>query len=209
MEWHITDAQSLAIIDKEIGESDYSPAEYEIIRRVILATADFDYHKMLRFSERVLTAGAASLAARTTIIVDVPMVQVGIVPNLQQTFANPVYCSTQTITRPQKAKTQAAWGLQTLARRYPEGIFVIGDSQTALNALVELIEEENIRPTLVIATPSGFVDADVEKQRLQDSLVPNIIVDGRKGNSNVAVAIVNGLVDLAWQAYEQSAHSLG
>jgi precorrin-8X/cobalt-precorrin-8 methylmutase len=53
------------------------------------------------------------------------------------------------------------------------------------------------------------VDADVEKQRLQDSLVPNIIVDGRKGNSNVAVAIVNGLVDLAWQAYEQSAHSSG
>jgi precorrin-8X/cobalt-precorrin-8 methylmutase len=78
-----------------------------------------------------------------------------------------------------------------------------------LTALVELIEEENIRPTLVIATPSGFVDADVEKQRLQDSLIPNIIVDGRKGNSNVAVAIVNGLVDLAWQAYEQSAHSLG
>jgi hypothetical protein len=25
----------------------------------------------------------------------------------------------------------------------------------------------------------------------------------------VAVAIVNGLVDLAWQAYEQSAHSSG
>ncbi len=49
MEWHITDAQSLAIIDQEIGESNYSPAEYEIIRRVILATADFDYHKMLRF----------------------------------------------------------------------------------------------------------------------------------------------------------------
>jgi precorrin-8X/cobalt-precorrin-8 methylmutase len=96
-----------------------------------------------------------------------------------------------------------------LARRYPEGIFVIGDSQTALTALVELIEEENIRPTLVIATPSGFVDADVEKQRLQDSLVPNIIVDGRKGNSNVAVAIINGLVDLAWQAYEQSANSSG
>lgn len=206
MEWHITDAQSLAIIDQEIGETALSPAEYEIVRRVILATADFDYHHAIRFSERVLSAGAAALAARTTIIVDVPMVQVGIVPNLQQTFANPVYCSTQTITRPQKAKTQSAWGLQTLARRYPEGIFVIGDSITALTALVELIEEENIRPTLVIATPSGFLDANVEKDRLQDSLIPNIFVDGRKGNPSVAVAIVNGLVDLAWQAYEQSTH---
>ncbi|MEB3311352.1 MAG: precorrin-8X methylmutase [Snowella sp.] len=206
MEWHITDAQSLAIIDQEIGETALPPAEYEIVRRVILATADFDYHHSLRFSDRVLSAGAAALAARTTIIVDVPMVQVGIVPHLQQTFANPVYCSTQTITRPQKAKTQSAWGLQTLARRYPEGIFVIGDSITALTALVELIEEENIRPTLVIATPSGFLDANVEKDRLQDSLIPNIFVDDRKGNPCVAVAIINGLVDLAWQAYEQSAH---
>jgi precorrin-8X/cobalt-precorrin-8 methylmutase len=207
MEWHISDAQSLAIIDQEIENVTFSPAEYEIVRRVVYATADFEYYQLLQFSERVLNAGAAALAARTTIIVDVPMVQVGIVPNLQKTFANPVYCATQTITRPQKGKTQTAWGLQTLAQRYPEGIFVIGDSQTALIGLVELIEEEQVKPTLVIATPSGFVDMDVAKQRIHDALIPTIIVDGRKGNAVAAVAILNGLVDLAWQAYEQSAHS--
>ncbi|MGL5034074.1 MAG: precorrin-8X methylmutase [Microcystaceae cyanobacterium] len=207
MEWHVTDAQGLAIIDQEIESTDFSPAEYEIVRRVIYATADFEYHHLLRFSERVLNSGAAALAARTTIIVDVPMVQVGIVPYLQKTFANPVYCSTQTITRPQKTTSQAAWGLQTLALRYPEGIFVVGDSQTALTSLVQLVEEEQIKPALVIATPSGFVDMDVAKQRLQDSQVPNVIVEGRKGSAVVAVAILNGLVDLAWQAYEQSAHS--
>jgi precorrin-8X/cobalt-precorrin-8 methylmutase len=207
MEWHISDAQSLAIIDQEIENVKFSPAEYEIVRRVVYATADFEYYQLLQFSERVLNAGAAALAARTTIIVDVPMVQVGIVPNLQKTFANPVYCATQTITRPQKGKTQTAWGLQTLAQRYPEGIFVIGDSQTALIGLVELIEEEQVKPTLVIATPSGFVDMDVAKQRIHDALIPTIIVDGRKGNAVAAVAILNGLVDLAWQAYEQSAHS--
>jgi precorrin-8X/cobalt-precorrin-8 methylmutase len=207
MEWHISDAQSLAIIDQEIENVTFSPAEYEIVRRVVYATADFEYYQLLQFSERVLNAGAAALAARTTIIVDVPMVQVGIVPNLQKTFANPVYCATQTITRPQKGKTQTAWGLQTLAQRYPEGIFVIGDSQTALIGLVELIEEEQVKPTLVIATPSGFVDMDVAKQRIHDALIPTIIVDGRKGNAVAAVAILNGLVDLAWQAYEQSAHA--
>lgn len=207
MEWHFTDAQGLAIIDQEIESTNFSPAEYEIVRRVIYATADFEYHHLLRFSERVLNSGAAALAARTTIIVDVPMVQVGIVPNLQKTFANPVYCSTQTITRPQKTTSQAAWGLQTLALRYPEGIFVVGDSQTALDVLVKLVEEGLIKPALVIATPSGFVDMDVSKQRIQDSQVPNIIVEGRKGSAVVAVAILNGLVDLAWQAYEQSAHS--
>jgi len=206
MEWHVTDAQSLAIIDSEIGDHVFSPAEYEIVRRVIYATADFEYKSLIRFSERALQAGAAALAARTTIVVDVPMVQVGIAYDIQNTFANPVYCSMEALTRPQKEKTRTAWGIETLAKRYPEGIFVVGQAQTALTALVDLIEAEEIRPALIIATPVGFVDVDAAKGRLQDSLVPHITIDSRKGNAVVAAAIVDGLVDLAWQAYGQDGH---
>ncbi|MEH2084368.1 precorrin-8X methylmutase [Nostoc sp.] len=203
MEWHVTDAQSLAIIDSEIGDHVFSPAEYEIVRRVIYATADFEYKSLIRFSERALQAGAAALAARTTIVVDVPMVQVGIAYDIQNTFANPVYCSMEALTRPQKEKTRAAWGIETLAKRYPEGIFVVGQAQTALTALVDLIEAEEIRPALIIATPVRFVNIDEAKKRLQDSLVPHITIESRKGNAVVAAAIVDGLVDLAWQAYGQ------
>ncbi|MBE9198431.1 MULTISPECIES: precorrin-8X methylmutase [unclassified Nodularia (in: cyanobacteria)] len=203
MEWHVTDAQSLAIIDSEIGDHVFSPAEYEIVRRVIYATADFEYKSLIHFSERALQAGAAALAARTTIVVDVPMVQVGIAQDIQNTFANPVYCSLETVTRPQKQKSRAAWGIETLAKRYPEGIFVVGQAQTALTALVELIASEEIQPALIIATPVGFVNADKAKESLQDSQVPYIIIDSRKGNAVVASAIVDGLVDLAWQAYGQ------
>ncbi len=203
MEWHITDAQSLGIIDREIGPHALSPAEYEIVRRVIYATADFEYKSLISFSDHALQSGAAALAARTTIVVDVPMVQVGITSVIQSTFVNPVYCSMDAITRPQKEKTTAAWGIETLARRYPEGIFVIGQAQTALCAIVDLIEAEEIRPALVIGTPSGFVGVDVAKSRLYDSMIPHIRIDGRKGSAVVAVAIVNGLVDLAWQAYGQ------
>ncbi|ALF55049.1 precorrin-8X methylmutase [Nostoc piscinale CENA21] len=205
MEWHVTDAQSLAIIDSEIGDHVFSPAEYEIVRRVIYATADFEYKSLIRFSEHALQAGAAALAARTTIVVDVPMVQVGIAYDIQSTFANPVYCSMETVTRPQKEKTLAAWGIETLAKRYPEGIFVVGQAQTALTALVDLIEAEEIRPALIIATPVGFIDVDTDKSRLQDSLVPYITIESRKGNAVVAAAVVDGLVDLAWQAYGQNA----
>lgn len=208
MEWHPTDAQSLAIIDREIGDHAWSPAEYEIVRRAIYSTADFEYKSLIRFSDQALQSGAAALAARTTIVVDVPMVQVGIAPHIQHTFANPVYCSMEAITRPQKEKTRTAWGIETLARRYPEGIFVVGQSQTALTSLVELIEGEEIRPALVIGTPAGFVDVDVAKGRLNDSLVPHIRIEGRKGSAVVAVAIVNGLVDLAWQAYGQESSAV-
>ena len=208
MEWHTTDAQSLSIIDREIGNHSFSPSEYEIVRRVIYATADFEYKSLIRFSEQALQAGAAALAARSTIIVDVPMVQVGIAPIIQTTFANPVYCSMETLTRPQRDRTQAAWGMETLARRYPEGIFVIGQAQTALVCLVELIEAEEIRPALVIGTPAGFVGVDTAVERLKDSLVPYIGIAGRKGSAVVASAIVNGLVDLAWQAYGQESNAM-
>lgn len=209
MEWHASDAQSLAIIDREIGDHIFTPAEYEIVRRVIYSTADFEYKSLIRFSELALQSGAAALAARTTIVVDVPMVQVGITTNIQNTFANPVYCSMEAITRPQKEKTRAAWGIETLARRYPEGIFVVGQSQTALSALVELIESEEIKPALVIGTPSGFVDVEMTKTRLNDSLIPHIRTEGRKGSAVVAAAIVNGLVDLAWQAYGRESNGVG
>ena len=204
MEWHLIDAQNLAIIDSEIGDRAFSPAEYEIVRRAIYATADFEYQDLIRFSQRAMQAGAAALAARCTIIVDVPMLQVGITPNVQNSFANPVYCSLDAITRPQKEKTRAAWGIETLAKRYPEAIFAIGQEQTALTALVELIEAKKIRPALVIATPAGFVGVDVAKKRLQNTLVPIIWVEGCKGGAVVATAIIDALVDLAWKAYEQS-----
>jgi len=201
MEWHVTDAQSLRVIDREIGDHLFTPSEYELVRRIVYATADFEFTSLLRFSEHALTSGAAALAARTTIVVDVPMVQVGIAPLIQETFVNPVYCSMDALTRPQKGKTKTAWGIETLAQRYPEGIFVVGESQTALESLVELIEANQVRPALVIATPAGFLDVDVLKTRLQDCMVPHIRIDGRKGNPVLAVAIMTGLIDLAWQAY--------
>lgn len=205
----MTDAQSLAIIDREIGDHSFSPAEYEIVRRVIYATADFEYKSLIRFSDLALQSGAAALAARTTIVVDVPMVQVGIASHIQSTFANPVYCSMEAITRPQKDKSRAAWGMETLARLYPEGIFVVGEAQTALTAIAELIRTEEIRPALVIGTPSGFVGVEAAKEQLAESLIPHIRVEGRKGSAVVAAAIVNGLIDLAWQAYGQNRNGMG
>lgn len=201
MELEIHDIQNLQIIDREISAEQYSPAEYEILRRTIYATADFDYQSSLYFSPTSLLAGATALAARATIVVDVPMVRVGIFPQLQKTFVNPVYCSAEMPTRPQQERTQAASGIETLAKRYREAIFVIGQDLTALAVLLELIEAEKIQPALVIATPSVWNEEESSQQSLKNLAVPNIRIEGRKGNPLVAIAIFNALVDLAWQAY--------
>ncbi|MEB3312524.1 MAG: precorrin-8X methylmutase [Cyanobacteriota bacterium] len=202
MEWHRSDAQSLRFIDHQMAGHGFSPAEYEIIRRVIYATGDFDYGTCLYFSPQALAAGAAALAARTTIVVDVPMVQVGVTPALQGRFANPVYCSMEALTRPQRGKSQTAWGMETLAQRYPEAIFVVGTAEVALAALVDLIERGEIQPALVVGTPAVFLDGVGLKGRLGQTPVAQVAVNGSKGGATVATAIMEGLIDLAWQAYE-------
>lgn len=217
MEWHVTDAQSLATIDKEIGgflslmhlngntsKGEYrhfSAAEYEIVRRVIYATGDFEYKSLIKFSERALQASAAAFASRSTVIIDDAKVQAGIAEEVQNTFANPVYCAMEAQTRPQKEKTCAAWGMETLAKRYPEGIFVVGQAPTALITLVDLIKAEKIRPVLIIATPPQFINIDATKQSLKEFSIPNITIKSLKGGATVAAAILDGLIDLAWEAY--------
>ena len=82
---NFTEASSLAAIDHKIysQNQDISPAQYEIVRQAIYVTADFEYADLLKFSEDALSKGAASLTASTPILVDVPEIQVGIVPLLQ------------------------------------------------------------------------------------------------------------------------------
>ncbi|MGK7911908.1 MAG: precorrin-8X methylmutase [Synechococcus sp.] len=216
MEWHASNAEHLACIDRQVGDHGLPPAIYEVVRRAIHATADFDYLHSIHFSENALKFGAASVAARTTIVVDDPMVQVGIVRTIQDTFANPVYCGAETITRPQRAKSEVAWGVETLARRYPEAIFVIGQSAEALSTLVSLITAEEAAPSLIIAAPPSFdpigkggpEDAASKlnpKQQLAQLQVPHIVTTGTKGSACVAAAILDGLLDLTWQAYVRKA----
>lgn len=201
MNLHITDASSLAIIDRQVDQHALSPAEYEIARQVIYHTADFEYASTLRFAENALVLGAAAIAARTPIVVDVPAIQVSIIPQLQQAFGNLVHCCSTTNLRPQKRQSQAAWGLETLAKTHPHSIYVIGQEQTALATLVELIERKIIKPALAVVTCPVFVEQDM-KQWLKNSSIPSIYLEHAKGNAVVAATIINSLVALAWQAYE-------
>jgi precorrin-8X/cobalt-precorrin-8 methylmutase len=203
MEWHRADIEALAIIDREIdckaNDPRLSPAEYEIVRRVIQVTADYAYQDILRFSAQALLSGAAAIATRTPIIVDSLTVHSSVIDRVRATFANPVYCATETITRPQSEKSQAAWGMETLAKRYPEAIAIIGESQEALDTILRLTEATEIEPALIIGMPPCFFEPDRLKNRLQASSVPHIYSKGYKGNALAAAAILNVLIDLTWE----------
>lgn len=201
MDIHFTEAYSLASIDRQIEARNYdlAPAQYEIIRQVIYHTADFEYYSLLKFSEAALTLGFEALIAGVPIVVDVPEIQVSIVPRLQQTFYNPVYCCATTGIQSDETKTKAVSGLENLASIHSSAIFVIGQDQTALASLVDLIKAEVISPRLAIATAPLFIAPNI-KQYFQTASIPTIYIDSPKGGATVASAIVNSLVNLAWRA---------
>jgi precorrin-8X/cobalt-precorrin-8 methylmutase len=206
MNLHISQITALAEIDRQLRGSLLSPAEYEITRQVIYHTADFEYANLLRFDRDPLNKGAAAISSRTSLVVDVPAIQVSIVPLLQQTFCNSVYCCTTTAVKPQKLKTKAAWGLETLAKHHAESIYIIGQDRGALATLAELTEKKFIKPALAIVTTPMFVEPHM-KQWLKDTEIPCIYIDSPKGGSLIAATIINSLVELTWQAYEVNANS--
>jgi len=156
---------------------------------------------LLEFSESAFVRRAAASESASPIIVDVPEIQVSIVPRLQQTFLNPVYCCATTSSE-SKSGTKAANGLKVLAKKYPNGIYLIGQDGDAMTTMVELIEQNAIAPGLAIATPPTLIESKI-KQQLKDSNIPNVHINGVKGGANIASAIFNSLLQLVWQVERQ------
>ncbi|MFM6194307.1 MAG: cobalt-precorrin-8X methylmutase [Planktothrix sp.] len=202
IEIHPIQSESFAIIDQEIGEHSFNSAEYAILRRVIHSTADFEFSQLIRFSPNAIEQGILALKQQVPIIVDVGMVKQGVANLVTKTFNNPLICALENVSVPLAGKTLTETGFIHVAQAFPHGIMVIGNAPTALLSLCSLIEQKLVSPSLVIGVPVGFVSVVESKIKLAEMPVPQIRVEGRKGGSPVASAILNALIVLA--ANEQS-----
>lgn len=190
--------QSFAVIDHEIGEHSFSPCEYAIVRRVIHSTADFEFKHLIYFSPGALNGAIAALQQGVTIITDVSMVKQGVASMVRQTFGNPLISAVDQVTEALPGKTRTETGLLQCFKEHPDAIFAIGNAPTALRALCSQLPAST-QPTLVIGAPVGFISVVESKAALAQTAVPQIRVEGRKGGSSVAAAIVNALLALAWE----------
>lgn len=194
MQWNLLTAQNLAIIDQEVSGNKFSSAEYEIVRRIIYESGDLDYYSLVSFSNDALSSGMAGLNARIPIIVDTSIIQKSVFSSLQLTFFNPVY-SIEDISISDSVSM-----LENLARRYPSAIYVFGKNQMLLTSLLDFMPSQEILPSLIVTTVSGFIHKEAINMKLRDSSISHIRVDSCKGGVNLAVAIIDGLIDLAWTA---------
>lgn len=191
--------QSFAIIDREIGEHNFNPQEYAIARRVIHATADFEYTELLQFNQDAIASGIAAIRRGVPIVTDVTMVKQGIQTKVNKTFNNPIIAAVEQAQIADPGKTRTETGLLKCWSAYPDAIYAIGNAPTALLALCEQLSHVDVNniPGLVIGVPVGFVSVIESKQALAKLKVPQIITTGRKGGSPVAASILNALMILA------------
>ncbi|AOW99934.1 cobalt-precorrin-8X methylmutase [Moorena producens PAL-8-15-08-1] len=194
--------QSFAIIDQHIGEHQFNRAEYAIVRRVIHSTADFEFAQLLRFSENAIASGISALRQGIPIVTDVGMVKQGIASMVAKTFGNPLIAAVDQAPVALPGKTRTETGLLRCFEQFPGAIFVIGNAPTALLALCEQLPHSQVKPALVIGATVGFVSVLESKAALAKISIPQIRVEGAKGGSPVAAAILNGLMVLAWESQE-------
>ena len=195
--------QSMEIIENEIGSHQYNEQEWPIVRRVIHATADFDFAKenKIIFHKDAIKNGINALKNGCNIIVDVNGVIGGLNKQNLKNFGCNAICNISNPVIIEEAKkynkTRAQTSMRMAASEMNGGVVVIGNAPTALLEVIQMIKEGTTKPALVIGIPVGFVSSPESKEALQTLEVPYITNIGRKGGSPCASAIVNALFKLA------------
>lgn len=194
--------RSMKIIETEIAIHDYSPLQWNIVRRVIHATADFDFAKPdkngIVFSTNAIENAFEAFKKRCHVVVDVDMVLSGINKKSVAKIGTSVICniSNKDVLNISKSenKTRSKVAMRYSSKEINGGIVVIGNAPTALYELIEMTREDVVRPSLVIGVPVGFVSAAESKLELSKTNIEFITNVGRKGGSPAASSIINALM---------------
>lgn len=188
--------KSFEIIGNELGKHSFSDEELMIVKRVIHTTADFEYKDLIKISKNAIEAGKEVLKNGALIYTDTNMALSGINKRALSKVKGNVICYVNLDEVHELAKekniTRSMAAVEKACNDNVD-IFVFGNAPTALFRLKELIAEGKANPKLIIAVPVGFVGAAESKEKLEELNIPYITVEGRKGGSTVAAAIVNAL----------------
>lgn len=202
------EARSFNIIDGLIPVDRYAADELQIVKRVVHTTGDPDIVNSLSIHPDAISAGLAALRAGVPIFTDVKMAAAGINRQLASGLGCAVGCL---IDAPEVAEratalgvTRAAAGVGHFASQLCGCVMAIGNAPTALFALLDHVDSGLPAPALIIGVPVGFVGAAEAKVELTKRDVPFVTVNGARGGSTIAVAIVNALLIIAAKRTENA-----
>ena len=86
-------------------------------------------------------------------------------------------------------------GIRLAVEEHPDALFAFGNAPTALMELCDLIRKGKAQPAGIIAAPVGFVHVRESKHMVKPFRnIPKIIIEGRKGGSNLAATLCNAIL---------------
>jgi precorrin-8X/cobalt-precorrin-8 methylmutase len=193
--------RSFEIIESEVGRHQYNEIQWAIVRRVIHATADFDFAgkgKML-FHEKAIESAFNAIKKQCTIVTDVDMVLAAISKKSITDLGLKTVCHISDGSVGEEARrlgrTRSETAMWHAAKDMDCSIIAIGNAPTALYEVINMIREGVTKPALIVGTPVGFVSAAESKEELAKmNEVPFITNIGRKGGSSVASSIINAIM---------------
>ena len=95
----------------------------------------------------------------------------------------------------QQGITRTQAGIRLAVAEHPDALYVFGNAPTALMELCDLMRKGAAHPAGIVAAPVGFVHVKESKYMVKTFTdVPKIIVEGRKGGSNVAATLCNAIL---------------
>jgi precorrin isomerase len=200
------EARSMERIEKEAPSHPFSSEEWQVVRRMIHTTGDFGLIDLVRFSPGAISHGIEALRSGRSIYVDSRMIQSGLsLKRLQSVYkgyqASDIICHVDDEEVFEKAwqhrLPRSLFAVQKAKPILNRGLVVFGNSPIALLELNRLIQEEEIRPALVVAMPVGFVHVIESKEELTALDIPFIALSGRRGGSPLAVSVVHALCAIA------------
>ena len=192
--------RSFEIIGEElVSRGIILPKETEFVtKRVIHASADFEYADTLMFSEHAIETAKRLLLNGADIVTDTNMALSGVHKKTLEKLGGQVHCfmADEEIARIAKesGQTRAYVSMRKASEMKKDVIFAIGNAPTALISLYEMIQSGEYKPAFVIGVPVGFVNVEVSKEMIMDTGVEYIVNRGRKGGSTIAAAICNALL---------------
>ena len=182
-------------------KNDYPLDHKWALLHAIHTTADFDMENILYTDDGAVETfyNKVKDGLLKTIVTDVPMGTSGIRKGALQRLGVEAKCylsdprvaemaNTEGITR-----TQA--GIRLAVEEHPDALFAFGNAPTALMELCDLIRKGKAHPAGIIAAPVGFVHVRESKHMVKPFKdIPKIIVEGRKGGSNLAATLCNAIL---------------
>ena len=192
--------ESFRTISGEL-KNDYPLDHKWALLHAIHTTADFDMEDILYTDAKAVDTLYNKVKDGTlkTNVTDVTMVTSGIRKGALQRLGveTKCYLSDPRVTEMAESQgiTRTQAGIRLAVEEHPDALFAFGNAPTALMELCDLIRKGKARPAGIIAAPVGFVHVRESKHMVKPFRdIPKIIVEGRKGGSNLAATLCNAIL---------------